>query len=245
MLKMNISFFTILKDGLLSAPKIGWRTTSPVNEKYLIFVSRFLFIPERETCCMLSICRAFAFLAFIRKPSASLSLLQSARIAPSRESNMDSCRLMSLGSYRPANLMIRTDSKRSLRLFDMDSDRPFYFFEPGWDTEVVSGWKISLWVVYRNTRRIDFHPEARDMLRSAILFFFELSGDSEVVLRWKILFGTVYGNTWGMDFSPQNKIWTIMGPLSRPRSKILRVAVSRIILSSEASKVKLVGNLVA
>ena len=40
-----------------------------------------------------------------------------------------------------------------------------------------------------------------------------------------------------------NKI--IMGPLSRPRSKILRVAVSRIILSSEASKVKLVGNLVA
>ena len=37
----------------------------------------------------------------------------------------------------------------------------------------------------------------------------------------------------------------IMGPLSRPRSKILRVAVSRIILSSEASKVKLVGNLVA
>ena len=48
------------------------------------------------------------------------------------------------------------------------------------------------------------------------------------------------------------KIWKnfqwwklIMGPLSRPRSKILRVAVSRIILSSEASKVKLVGNLVA
>lgn len=39
--------------------------------------------------------------------------------------------------------------------------------------------------------------------------------------------------------------WPIMGPLSRPRSKILRVAVSRIILSSEASKVKLVGNLVA
>ena len=41
------------------------------------------------------------------------------------------------------------------------------------------------------------------------------------------------------------KTETIMGPLSRPRSKILRVAVSRIILSSEASKVKLVGNLVA
>ena len=42
-----------------------------------------------------------------------------------------------------------------------------------------------------------------------------------------------------------NKTRNIMGPLSRPRSKILRVAVSRIILSSEASKVKLVGNLVA
>ena len=43
-----------------------------------------------------------------------------------------------------------------------------------------------------------------------------------------------------------DKSWLdIMGPLSRPRSKILRVAVSRIILSSEASKVKLVGNLVA
>ena len=43
----------------------------------------------------------------------------------------------------------------------------------------------------------------------------------------------------------QVALQAIMGPLSRPRSKILRVAVSRIILSSEASKVKLVGNLVA
>ena len=42
-----------------------------------------------------------------------------------------------------------------------------------------------------------------------------------------------------------SSVQSIMGPLSRPRSKILRVAVSRIILSSEASKVKLVGNLVA
>jgi hypothetical protein len=42
-----------------------------------------------------------------------------------------------------------------------------------------------------------------------------------------------------------SRMFLIMGPLSRPRSKILRVAVSRIILSSEASKVKLVGNLVA
>ena len=49
------------------------------------------------------------------------------------------CRPMSLGSYRPANLMIRTDSKQRLRLFDMDPDRPFYFFEPGGDTEVGSG----------------------------------------------------------------------------------------------------------
>lgn len=47
------------------------------------------------------------------------------------------------------------------------------------------------------------------------------------------------------DFIQRLKYRIIMGPLSRPRSKILRVAVSRIILSSEASKVKLVGNLVA
>ena len=46
-------------------------------------------------------------------------------------------------------------------------------------------------------------------------------------------------------FRRTQKKFNIMGPLSRPRSKILRVAVSRIILSSEASKVKLVGNLVA
>ena len=32
----------------------------------------------------------------------------------SRESNLDSCRPMSLGSYHPANLLIRTDSKQSL-----------------------------------------------------------------------------------------------------------------------------------
>ena len=49
-----------------------------------------------------------------------------------------------------------------------------------------------------------------------------------------------YANKYGYK-----RIYGIMGPLSRPRSKILRVAVSRIILSSEASKVKLVGNLVA
>ena len=49
----------------------------------------------------------------------SALFLQSLRIARSRESVQDSCRPMSLGSYRPANLMIRTDSKHSLRLFDM------------------------------------------------------------------------------------------------------------------------------
>ena len=49
----------------------------------------------------------------------------------------------------------------------------------------------------------------------------------------------------GLVSSDEIQQLNIMGPLSRPRSKILRVAVSRIILSSEASKVKLVGNLVA
>ena len=55
---------------------------------------------------------------------SSASFLQSARIAQSRESNLDSCGPMSLGSYRPANLLIRTDSKQSLRPSDMCSDRP-------------------------------------------------------------------------------------------------------------------------
>ena len=109
------------------------------------------FSPERETCCMLSICRAFAFLAFIRKPSASLSLLQSARIAPSRESNLDSCQPMSLGSYRPANLLIRTDSKQRLRPFDMCPDRPLYFFELSGESEVVLWGKILFGTVYGNT----------------------------------------------------------------------------------------------
>ena len=56
---------------------------------------------------------------------------------------------------------------------------------------------------------------------------------------------TPYTRQFFISCSFTNKEWGIMGPLSRPRSKILRVAVSRIILSSEASKVKLVGNLVA
>ena len=68
------------------------------------------------------------------------------------------------------------------------------------------------------------------------------------------IFGSSYTNTMMVELgetlhfaagSDKNIKLTIMGPLSRPRSKILRVAVSRIILSSEASKVKLVGNLVA
>ena len=62
---------------------------------------------------------AFAFLIFTRE--YSVSLLQSARIAPPRESNMGSCQPMSLGSYRPANLLIRTDSKQSLRPFPLES----------------------------------------------------------------------------------------------------------------------------
>ena len=45
----------------------------------------------------------------------SALFLQSLRIARSQESVQDSCRPMSLGSYRPANLMIRTDSKQGLR----------------------------------------------------------------------------------------------------------------------------------
>ena len=75
------------------------------------------FSPERSYVLQTFLLSAFTFLAFIRRHSALF--LQSLRIARSRESVQDSCRPMSLGSYRPANLMIRTDSKHSLRLFDM------------------------------------------------------------------------------------------------------------------------------
>ena len=66
-----------------------------------------------------------------------------------------------------------------------------------------------------------------------------------VVIRWATGQGAVSAITAAGIVAPLIPVFNIMGPLSRPRSKILRVAVSRIILSSEASKVKLVGNLVA
>ena len=73
---------------------------------------------------------AFAFLSFYKNAirriplqigfaNLPLQLLVSNLLpffyARSRESVQDSCRPMSLGSYRPANLMIRTDSKQGLR----------------------------------------------------------------------------------------------------------------------------------
>ena len=75
-----------------------------------------------------------------------------------------------------------------------------------------------------------------------ITLTFEPSGGS----CWKgdLIWGS-YVPEIGLGKPGQQMDYPIMGPLSRPRSKILRVAVSRIILSSEASKVKLVGNLVA
>ena len=78
-------------------PANGWR--SP-------FLSRTGNVLHSFLLC------TFTLLTFIRISSASF--LQSARIARSRESNLDSCRPMSLGSYHPANLLIRTDSKQSL-----------------------------------------------------------------------------------------------------------------------------------
>ena len=74
------------------------------------------FSPERSFVLQAFLFLAFVFLSFIRKNSSSL--LQSHWIAQPRESNLDSCRPMSPGSYRPANpSWIRTDSKRSLRPF--------------------------------------------------------------------------------------------------------------------------------
>ena len=74
----------------------------------------------------------------------------------------------------------------------------------------TSSFCLRFFTVYRNTQRIDLHPEARYEFRPAILFF-ELSGESEVVL-WGILFWSVYGHMWGMDFPPQNEMWTTISP---------------------------------
>lgn len=129
---------------------------------------------------MLSFCRAFAFSAFIRKPSASL--LQSARIAPSRESNLESCQQRTKFAAlryesRPTSLFFR--AKRGFRdcfgvknpirnciwkcvrngfsapKRDVDPISPCIFFKSGWDTEVVFGCSITDWTVYRHTFRKD------------------------------------------------------------------------------------------
>ena len=75
----------------------------------------------------------------------------------------------------------------------------------------------------------------------------EMTNITDAVLATTLKELIAYGivNRKQYDEIPPRVEYSIMGPLSRPRSKILRVAVSRIILSSEASKVKLVGNLVA
>ena len=129
---MNISFFTILKDGLLSAPKIGWRTTSPVNKKHLIFVSRFLFIPERSCVLHAFLLLAFAYLPFYKNAIRRIRLqigfanlllhpltsnLLPFFYARSRESNMDSCQPVNAKrSHRLKNgVAIFADSKQSLR----------------------------------------------------------------------------------------------------------------------------------
>ena len=103
-----------------------------------------------------------------------------------------------------------------------------------------------------------------DILHNFICFSKESGGDVKIIAAYHQYFavrkavestvkasgkggdgrGGVFWHTQGSGKS-LSMVFYIMGPLSRPRSKILRVAVSRIILSSEASKVKLVGNLVA
>ena len=80
-------------------------TTRPCRHSTLSFKKGASF-------CMLSICRAFEFLPLYNKTFRSPC--KTACFTRSRESNLDSCRPMSLGSYHPANLLIRTDSKQSL-----------------------------------------------------------------------------------------------------------------------------------
>ena len=72
------------------------------------------FSPERETCCMLPICRVFAFFPFIREYSTSS--LQSSwgcivLWTPAHTA------LHPLRIHTPVNLLMHTDNKQSSRLF--------------------------------------------------------------------------------------------------------------------------------
>ena len=70
------------------------------------------FSPERETCCMLPIYRAFTFLPFTK--NIPLSPCKTTCFTQSRESTLDSCRPMSLSSYRLENgYAIFADSEQS------------------------------------------------------------------------------------------------------------------------------------
>ena len=70
--------------------------------------------PEREKSCILPLI-SFYMLAFYKREYSALPL-QSARIAQSRESNLDSCRPMSLGSYR---LESRRDLQTANKVCDL------------------------------------------------------------------------------------------------------------------------------
>ena len=72
------------------------------------------FSPERETCCMLPIYRAFTFLPFTK--NIPLFPYKTTCFTQSRESPLDSCRPMSLSSYRLENgYAIFSDSKQRSR----------------------------------------------------------------------------------------------------------------------------------
>ena len=81
--------------------------------------------PERETCCMLSFCTPFPSCPFNIYENTfhfTPAICKDCTVSRIRQ---DSCRLMSLGSYRPENgYAIFADSERSLRLSDTCSNQP-------------------------------------------------------------------------------------------------------------------------
>ena len=95
---------------MLSYPLTYSILLSPTSQRLAVLP----FSPERETCCMLPICRAFAFLPFIREYSASP--LQSSwgcivLWTPAHTA------LHPLRIHTPVNLLMHTDNKQSSRLF--------------------------------------------------------------------------------------------------------------------------------
>ena len=99
------------------AKNIGYNSMLSSVPTYSILLSTIFDGPPSLQRGKRAACFPFVELlnSYLYTREHSALFLQSLRIARYQESVQDSCRPMSLGSYRPANLMIRTDSKQGLR----------------------------------------------------------------------------------------------------------------------------------